>query len=82
MDSVCLQNTQFVVDPYAGELSIVGITGADSEGLLIMYNPLETYQWSTICSTQWEDSDAEVACRQLGYQGGHSKTYRYVWRKL
>lgn len=65
-------------EPYVGEVNIVGISGTDSEGLVTMYNPLKTYQWSTLCSTQWDDSDAEVACRQLGYQGGSSKTYRYV----
>ena len=66
-----------MLEPYNGELNIVGISGRDNEGFLTMYNPLKSYQWSTICSTQWDDHDAEVACRQMGYEGGHSKTYRY-----
>ena len=62
----------------SGELSIVGVSGEENRGFLMLYNPLKSYQWSTICSTQWDDTDAHVACRQMGFSGGVSKTYRYT----
>lgn len=71
-------NVANVPDPKDGELGAVGINGADNEGMLIMYTPLKTYQWSTICSTEWDDIDAQVACRQMGYIGGHSQAYRWL----
>ena len=27
--------------------------------------------WATICDQQWNEEDAEVACRQLGHSGGN-----------
>lgn len=30
--------------------------------------------WGTICSTGWDDRDADVLCRSIGYEGGVAKT--------
>lgn len=42
---------------------------------------LEIYlnsSWGTICDDYWTGGDAEVACRQLGYEGGEGNVERYL----
>ena len=43
------------------------VTG--SEGVVEVYL---TSSWVTICPSQWDDADAGVVCRELGYEGGSS----------
>ena len=65
-------------DLSAGEVALVGINRKDSEGIVTLYDPLNTYNWSSICTTGWDDLEAQVVCKQLGFQGGSATTYRYA----
>lgn len=39
---------------------------SDSAGRLEVYNP-GSGRWGTVCNIGWGESDAQVACRQLGF---------------
>lgn len=44
---------------------IVGTTATPGEGLVQVYH---NNMWKLVCDEQWDTTDADVACRQLGYQ--------------
>ena len=58
----------FVISP--GEaLEGLRIVGTETSGFLqIQYNG----SWGLICDDQWNDANAQVACRQLGLAGGRA----------
>ena len=49
-----------------GDLRLVN-GATPNEGRLEMYHD---DQWGTLCDDYWTDDDADVACRQLGYEQG------------
>ena len=54
--------------PIEGDIRVVGPETTDREGILEIYT--KHYGWSTICTSQWDDKDASVACQQLGFHNG------------
>lgn len=48
---------------FLGDLRITGSNSFRSGRLEICSNNV----WGQICDTQWDNLDAQVACRQLGY---------------
>ena len=55
----------------SGQLRLVGRNGRTSSSLTA--GRLEVYysgQWGTVCDDQFLQTEADVACRQLGFSGG------------
>ena len=59
-----------------GDIRLVGVSTSDGEGLVEIYHPLRAYKWSTLCTNDWDDTEAKIVCKQLGYETGKSKHYR------
>ena len=60
----------------AGDLRIVNTDGSQTSLTYpLTAGRLEVYidnQWGTVCSDGFDSNDAEVACRQLGFEGAIS----------
>ncbi|KAG2481927.1 hypothetical protein HYH03_019115 [Edaphochlamys debaryana] len=68
-------------DPPAGSLRLMNQTtdawlsaAGSSRGFVQVYRE---GRWGSICSSGWDDADAEVACRQLGFAAGSAIYIRY-----
>ena len=58
-----------VIAATSGDLRLAG-GGATYGRVEIFYNK----EWGTICDNGWDDHEAAIVCRHLGFSGGLSKT--------
>ena len=56
----------------SGELRLVNRNGQTSSSFTITAGRLEVYysgQWGTVCDDNFDQTEADIACRQLGFSG-------------
>ena len=57
----------FLAEPVEGTIRLAG-SQLDYMGRVEVYH---NHQWGSVCGFQWDRSDAEVVCRQLGFDTGN-----------
>lgn len=65
--------------PKNGEIRLHSDT-ANGQGAVEIYT--SQYGWSSVCPDGFDNSDAGVICRRLGYAGGTSQSYRCVYPNM
>ena len=61
-----------------GSLRLVGGNNDRQGRVEICYNEA----WGTICDSQYDNVDASVICRQLGFSQNSKRSARYIEQKL
>ena len=61
------------IDSFDGDVRLIGTTD-DTTGVVEYYR--DGIGWTTICSTEWDDTDAGIVCKTVGYDGGTATTYK------
>ena len=55
-----------------------GQRSGSNEGLLQIFDD-QSKRWRGVCDDNWDDKDAGVACRQLGYSSGGTADGEIIW---